>query len=177
MRSYEECAELCCAYGFTGPNAVAGVEYMTQCFCSKSFNPAPGTMVPMSECGAGCAKNQTEHCGAANRIVVFGATCAGKCSAPPAPPQPPPPPPPPGPGSSVPNWMPCEAEPAKSMPFCDHTRPTPERVANLLSLMTQDELCQQTYDKMGTIAKVPSWKGFTHHQVPSLARPVPVHAE
>jgi hypothetical protein len=46
------------------------------------------------------------------------------------------------------------------MPFCDHTKPTPERVANLVSLMTQDELCQQTYDKMGTIAKVPSWQGY-----------------
>ena len=56
--------------------------------------------------------------------------------------------------------MPCEDEAAKKMPFCDHTRPTAERVANLISLMTQDELCGQTYDKMNTIAKVPSWKGY-----------------
>ena len=160
VNSYEECAELCCAYGFTGPQAVAGVEYKTQCFCGKSFNPSPGSMVPMSQCGKACPNNQTEQCGDADRIVVFSSTCAGKCSAPPAPPQPSPSPPSPSPpGSSVPNWMPCEVEPAKSMPFCDHTLPTAERVAHLISLMTQDELCQQTYDKMGTIAKVPSWKG------------------
>ena len=60
----------------------------------------------------------------------------------------------------VPNWMPCEDAAAKALPFCDHKLPTSTRVANLLSLMTQDELCQQTYDKMGTIAKVPSWKGY-----------------
>ena len=58
----------------------------------------------------------------------------------------------------VPNWMPCEDAASNALPFCDHKLPTSTRVANLLSLMTQDELCQQTYDKMGTIAKVPSWK-------------------
>ena len=46
------------------------------------------------------------------------------------------------------------------MPFCDHTKPTAERVKNLLSLMTQEELCGQTYDKMHPIAKVPSWTGY-----------------
>ena len=46
------------------------------------------------------------------------------------------------------------------MPFCDHTKPMAERVANLLGLMTQEELCSQTYDKMGLIAKVPSWRGY-----------------
>ena len=61
---------------------------------------------------------------------------------------------------STPNWMPCEVEPARSMPFCDHTRSTTERVQHLISLMTQEELCQQTYDKMGTIARVPSWQGY-----------------
>ena len=46
------------------------------------------------------------------------------------------------------------------MPFCDHTKPTADRVKNLLSLMTQEELCGQTYDKMHPIAKVPSWTGY-----------------
>ena len=62
---------------------------------------------------------------------------------------------------TVPNWMPCAVEPARSMPFCNHTLPTDQRVANLISLMTQEELCSQTYDKMGTIAKVPSWQGYS----------------
>ena len=41
---------------------------------------------------------------------------------------------------TVPNWMPCAVEPARSMPFCNHTLPTDQRVANLISLMTQEEL-------------------------------------
>ena len=66
----------------------------------------------------------------------------------------------PGSAGCVPNWMPCEDAAAKKLPFCDHTKPTADRVANLISLMTQDELCGQTYDLMHPIAKVPSWKGY-----------------
>eukprot|EP00041_Stephanoeca_diplocostata_P027723 m.769002 g.769002 ORF g.769002 m.769002 type:complete len:798 (-) comp23234_c0_seq1:921-3314(-) len=159
--SQEECAELCCAYGFTGSAGVAGVECSGQCFCAHSFHPGPGAEVPMAECGKQCSGNKSEVCGANNRIVVYSFACEGVCYAPPAPPQPKPPPPPsPMPPNVAPNWMPCEVEPAKSMPFCNHTLPTATRVANLISLMTQQELCSQTYDKMGLIAKVPSWQGY-----------------
>jgi beta-glucosidase len=45
------------------------------------------------------------------------------------------------------------------MPFCNHTLPTNERVADMLSRMSKEELCAQTDDKMG---KVPSigWNGY-----------------
>ena len=62
--------------------------------------------------------------------------------------------------SGTPNWMPCTVEPAKSMPFCDPNIPKWRRLEDILSRMTRDEMCQQTYDKMGTIRSVPSWQGY-----------------
>ena len=161
----EHCAEWCCHQNHNG---AAGVEYGGQCFCADSFSPPAGTLRAPNECAATqCTDNKTQSCGGANRILVFTATCKKPCAGPPPPPPPgPKPSPPPSPwgaqtwGKGTPNWMPCAVEPAKSMPFCDHTKPTADRVKNLLSQMTQEELCGQTYDLMHPIAKVPSWVGY-----------------
>lgn len=48
VATYEECAVLCNAYGFSGSSAVAGVECDGQCFCAKSFSPSPGSLVLMN---------------------------------------------------------------------------------------------------------------------------------
>lgn len=168
IKTQEACLEACCHDGISGSDAVAGVEYNGQCFCDTKFSPPAGTQRASNECASPCSGNKTQSCGKANRIVVFSGTCSKPCTTGPPKPSPTPSPGPPagkagcvvGSPGCVPNWMPCEDEAAKKLPFCDHTKPTAERVANLLSLMTQDELCGQTYDKMGTIAKVPSWKGY-----------------
>ena len=159
----EECAEFCCHQNHA---AVAGMEFGGQCWCDDSFSPPAGTLRPPKDCEATkCSGNSSQACGGPNRIYVFTATCQKPCKGPPPPPPPPPPAPAPGPGPSpwgpgTPNWMPCEVEPAKSMAFCDHTKPKAARVADLLSHMSQSELCGQLYDKMSTIAKVPSWTGY-----------------
>jgi hypothetical protein len=162
----EVCAEWCCSESHSG---VAGLEDGGQCFCDNTgWVAPPGTLRPAADCAKTHASgNSSQPAGSANRIVVFTAACQKPCQKPPVgpgpgpSPHPGPSPPAPNPwGPGTPNWMPCEVEPAKSMPFCDHTKPTAERVKNLLSLMTQEELCGQTYDKMHPIAKVPSWSGY-----------------
>lgn len=123
------CANLCCKAGFAGPGDFAGAEYGCQCFCGHALGSS-ATKAADSSCNMECSGNHTEHCGGANFINVFQASCQGTCVGPPAPP----PPPPPGP-----EFHGCDTPAAESLPFCDPSLPHAARVADMVERLTMDE--------------------------------------
>ena len=137
--SLEWCASQCSGLGFADGDLV-GVEYGNQCFCGKAFAPghehppiAPATKCEVTKCPGSHALpgEKPEYCGDANRLRVYTAKCVD--------------------GPSTPNYMPCLAEPTKSMKFCDSTLPTAERVEDILGRLEQSDLCAMLNDKMAPI--------------------------
>jgi hypothetical protein len=60
----ELCAAACVGYTYFG------VEYGVQCYCGNSLN-AGSVPAPPSDCSFPCPGNETEFCGAGNRLNVY----------------------------------------------------------------------------------------------------------
>jgi hypothetical protein len=135
--THERCAQACCAAGFIGPAAVAGVEFGDECYCSHGFNATAATPEPAASCAARkCPGNSSQDCGDSYRIVVFRATCHAPCRAPtPRPPAPAPSPPP------TPALLKCwdQSSPISSTQYCNPKLSADERVADLLPRLTTAE--------------------------------------
>ncbi|KAL0934763.1 uncharacterized protein CTRU02_209354 [Colletotrichum truncatum] len=67
----EMCAEACKNWGYTW----FGVEYTTECYCGTALDGA-STKVAGTECSMSCGGNNSQKCGAANRISVFASLSA-----------------------------------------------------------------------------------------------------
>lgn len=65
----EKCAAACVAY------SRFGVEYGRECYCGDSLNSG-SVKAPESDCSFPCPGNETETCGAGNRLDVYRKTSA-----------------------------------------------------------------------------------------------------
>lgn len=63
--SLEFCSYYCEGYTYFG------VEYGRECYCGNSFN-AGSVIAPASDCNMLCSGNDSEFCGAGNRLSVYG---------------------------------------------------------------------------------------------------------
>ncbi|KAF5310592.1 hypothetical protein D9619_008240 [Psilocybe cf. subviscida] len=68
--SAEKCAAACKAAGFV----LAGLEFGQECWCDSYF-PSP-VLVPDTDCNIACTGDNTEVCGAGNRLAVYQDTSA-----------------------------------------------------------------------------------------------------
>lgn len=62
----ESCVQECSAKGYT----IAGMEYGKQCFCDTYLRNS-ATLVGDSDCSMSCAGDDSEDCGAGNRLSVY----------------------------------------------------------------------------------------------------------
>ena len=125
-QTLQTCAERCCAAGYSGPQAVAGVEFGVECYCARSFDLAAHWFKrePLASCAKKtCPGNASQSCGDSYRISVYRSTCSKSCRAP-------------GPPPAASCW----SSPAISgEKFCDRTASPNERVADLLPRLSTPE--------------------------------------
>ncbi|KAL8730328.1 MAG: hypothetical protein Q9181_004697 [Wetmoreana brouardii] len=62
--SYQTCSSYCSGYTYWG------VEYGSQCYCGNAFSN-PTSSAPASDCSFKCAGDNTQVCGAGNRMNLF----------------------------------------------------------------------------------------------------------
>jgi glucan endo-1,3-alpha-glucosidase len=68
------CEATCLRQGYT----LAGVEYGSQCFCSRSitFSSGGGSLASTSDCNMACSGDSSQTCGARDRIFIYSYTPA-----------------------------------------------------------------------------------------------------
>eukprot|EP00045_Choanoeca_perplexa_P015809 m.204769 g.204769 ORF g.204769 m.204769 type:complete len:863 (+) comp17088_c0_seq12:3-2591(+) len=124
----ESCAAVCSNNDYP----LAAVEFGTQCFCGTPEQLSTAVNVPMTDCQAkACPGNKSEHCGSANRMLVYSYSCSG---------------------TRLPNNQACVEGFTKSFAFCNQSKTLDERLDDLSSRLNLT-------DKIAMISPQPALGG------------------
>eukprot|EP01060_Flectonema_neradi_P016783 TRINITY_DN2341_c1_g1_i1.p1 TRINITY_DN2341_c1_g1~~TRINITY_DN2341_c1_g1_i1.p1 ORF type:complete len:848 (+),score=204.59 TRINITY_DN2341_c1_g1_i1:39-2582(+) len=113
-QTQDGCAIACDSLGF----AFSGVEFGNQCFCGNSA-PDASKKISDDKCKAmKCPGDKTEDCGGADAILINKQNCEG----------------------NAPNKQACMTEKSKGYGFCDPSKSIDERIDDLVSRVTVEEM-------------------------------------